>query len=78
MRLTQSPHRRHSTPMLHLPFKQRLPIQRRIHIPRRYRIDSDPMPSPFSSERLGELSHRGLGGVVGALLLRVKDAGTGD
>ena len=36
------------------------------------------MRSPFSSEALAELDHGGLGGVVGALLLRMQHAHSRD
>lgn len=64
--------------MLLLPLKQRLAVQRRVHVTRRDGVDADGVGSPFRREGFGQLGHGRFGGVVGALLLRVQDAGAGD
>lgn len=60
------------------PIQPRLVIQRRIHVPRRYRVDPDAMLRPFRRQGLAEMDDGGFGGIVGALFLRVQDAGAGD
>src|SRR5260370_39016088 len=42
-------------------------------VSRRHGVDADAAPAPLARERLGEMMHRGLGGVVVALLLRFVD-----
>ena len=64
--------------MLLLPFQQRFAVQRRIHVAGRDGVDADGVGCPFRSEGFGQLGDGGFGGVVGALLLRVQDAGAGD
>lgn len=64
--------------MLLLPFEQRLPVQRRVHVSRRDGVDADGVGRPFRGEGSGQLGDGRFGGVVGALLLRVEDAGAGD
>ena len=78
LRPAHPPHRRHRPPMLHLPLQQRLPIQRRVHVPRRNHIAPNPMRCPFGGQRFRQLRDGGFGRVVGALLLRVQDAGARD
>lgn len=53
-------------------------VQLRIHIPRTDGIDPHPPPRPLRRQRPCQLHDRRLGGVVGALLLRVQDARAGD
>ena len=72
------PHRRHRSPMLHLPLQQRLTIQRRVHVSRRNDVAADTMRCPFAGQRFRELGDGRFGSVVGALLLRVQHAGTRD
>src|ERR1700687_2228183 len=48
-------------------------IKRRGDVGWRPRIDADAAGSPFGGERFGEMVHRGLRGVVVALLLRLVD-----
>lgn len=76
-RQPQPPHGRHPAPMLLLPFQQRLPVQRRVHVPRRDGVYADPVRGPLRGQGARELGDCGFGGVVGALLLGVEDAGAG-
>lgn len=55
-----------------------LAVQRRVHVAGRDGVDADAVRGPLRGEGSGQLGHGGLGGVVGALLLRVQDAGGGD
>lgn len=64
--------------MLLLPFEQRFAVQRRIHVAGRDSVDADGVGGPFRGEGSGHLGDGRFGGVVGALLLRVQDAGGGD
>ena len=55
-----------------------LPVQRGIHVPGSDGVDPDAVRGPLRGEGFGQLGHGRFGGVVGALLLRVQDAGAGD
>ena len=48
-------------------------VERRLDIGRRHGIDAHAAGAPFGGERLGQMMHRGLRGVVVALLLRLVD-----
>src|SRR6266446_5594644 len=48
-------------------------VEGRCDISRRHSIDTDAARAPFGRQRLGQMVHCGLGGVVVALLLRLVD-----
>ena len=48
-------------------------IERRRDIGRRHRIDADAARAPFGRQRLGQMVHRGLRGIVVTLFLRLVD-----
>src|SRR5882672_6662963 len=67
-------HRRTADPgIVHLRVAFDECIERRRDVGRRYGVDPDATRAPLGCERLGEMVHRGLGGIVVALLLRFVD-----
>src|SRR6478736_7902545 len=76
--LPHSSHRRTADPgIIHLRAVFDECVEGRCDIGRRHRIDTDTARAPFGGERLGQMVHRGLGGIVVTLLLRFVDDESG-
>src|SRR5882672_221303 len=72
--LPHSRHRRTADPgIIHLRAVFDECVKGRCDISRRHRVDTDAARAPLGGERLGQMVHRSLRGVVVALLLRLVD-----